>query len=107
MTQSRRLSKHNSPVIDLHDFVQLHSRLFVLTGAGVSADSGIPGYRDENGNWKREPPVMLQDFLRSRGPRQRYWARSMIGWRVVAQAQPNAAHAALACLEATRRIECS
>jgi len=40
-------------VIDLHDFAQRYPRLFVLTGAGVSADSGIPGYRDDNGNWKR------------------------------------------------------
>ena len=91
-------------MIDLHDFAQRYPRLFVLTGAGVSADSGIPGYRDENGDWKRRAPVMLQDFLRSEATRQRYWARSMIGWPVVARAQPNAAHAALASLEALQRL---
>src|SRR6266568_865036 len=91
-------------VMDVHDFARRYRRLFVLTGAGVSADSGIPGYRDENGNWKRRAPVMLQDFLRSEGTRQRYWARSMIGWPVVARAQPNAAHAALASLEAMQRL---
>ncbi len=91
-------------MFDLHDFARRYPRLFVLTGAGVSADSGIPGYRDEDGNWKRRAPVMLQDFLRSEATRQRYWARSMIGWPVVARAQPNAAHVALASLGAMQRI---
>ena len=91
-------------MIDLHDFAQEHARLFVLTGAGVSADSGIPGYRDEEGNWKRRAPVMLQDFMLSEATRQRYWARSMIGWPVVARAHPNAAHVALASLEAMQRL---
>jgi NAD-dependent SIR2 family protein deacetylase len=91
-------------VVDLHDFARRYRGLFVLTGAGASADSGIPGYRDENGNWKRLAPVMLQDFLRSEATRRRYWARSMIGWPVVARAQPNAAHIALASLEAMQRL---
>jgi len=91
-------------VIDLQDFARRYRRLFVLTGAGVSVDSGIPGYRDDNGNWKRSAPVMLQDFLHSAATRQRYWARSMIGWPVVARAQPNAAHVALASLEAMQRL---
>ena len=89
---------------DLHDFVRCHPRLFVLTGAGISTDSGIPGYRDENGEWKRSPPITLQEFLGSLASRQRYWARSMIGWPVVAQAQPNAAHCALAALEAAGHV---
>ena len=89
---------------DLYDFVRRHPRLFVLSGAGISTDSGIPGYRDENGEWKRSPPITLQAFLGSIASRQRYWARSMIGWPVVAQAQPNAAHRALAQLEAARHL---
>ena len=89
---------------DLHDFAQRHPRLFVLSGAGISTDSGIPGYRDENGEWKRSPPITLQEFLGSLASRQRYWARSMIGWPVVAQAQPNAAHRALARLEAAGHV---
>ena len=91
-------------MIDLHDFVQRHPRLFVLTGAGVSVDSGIPGYRDDEGNWKRSAPVLFQDFLQSEAMRKRYWARSLIGWPVVARAQPNAAHVALASLEAMQRL---
>ncbi|MGH8780160.1 NAD-dependent protein deacetylase [Paraburkholderia sp.] len=89
---------------DLHDFVQRHPRLFVLTGAGISTDSGIPGYRDENGAWKRSPPITLQEFLGSAAARQRYWARSTVGWPVVADAQPNDAHVALARLEAAGHV---
>jgi NAD-dependent SIR2 family protein deacetylase len=95
----------STPALDeLHDFVQRHPRLFVLTGAGISTDSGIPGYRDENGEWKRSPPITLQEFLGSLASRQRYWARSMIGWPVVAEAQPNDAHRALARLGAAGHV---
>lgn len=78
--------------------------MFVLSGAGVSTDSGIPDYRDQQGRWKRKPPVMLQDFMGSASVRRRYWARSMIGWPVVANAKPNAAHEALARLEAAAHV---
>ncbi len=71
----------------------------VLTGAGISTDSGIPVYRDENGDWKRPAPVQFKDFMTHESTRQRYWARSLIGWPVFSQAQPNAAHTALAQLE--------
>ncbi|HEY1611853.1 MAG TPA: NAD-dependent protein deacetylase [Paraburkholderia sp.] len=88
----------------LHAFVERHPRLFVLTGAGISVDSGIPGYRDENGEWKRSPPITAQEFLGSEAMRRRYWARSMIGWPTVGLAQPNGAHRALARLEAAQRV---
>lgn len=84
---------------DLRDLFERHARLFVLTGAGISTDSGIPSYRNADGVWQRSPPVLLNDFLRSESTRQRYWARSMMGWPMVAKARPNAAHSALACLE--------
>jgi NAD-dependent SIR2 family protein deacetylase len=89
---------------ELCGFVQQYPRLFVLSGAGISTDSGIPGYRDADGRWKRTPPVLLQDFLRSESVRQRYWARSMVGWPMVASARPNIAHDALARLEAAGRL---
>lgn len=89
----------------LHTFVERHPRLLVLTGAGISTDSGIPGYRDRDGKWMRSPPIQLQDFLGSDAARRRYWARSMIGWPVVGRAQPNASHRALAQLGAAGRIE--
>lgn len=94
-----------SPHDDLADFVQRHPRLFVLTGAGVSTESGIPDYRDANGDWKRTPPVTYQAFMGSEATRQRYWARSMIGWRVMGQAHPGPAHHALARLEQGGRVQ--
>ena len=78
--------------------------MFVLTGAGVSTDSGIPGYRNDEGQWQRRPPVTLQEFLGADAARKRYWARSMRGWPLVAGAQPNAAHRALARLESARQL---
>jgi NAD-dependent SIR2 family protein deacetylase len=91
---------------DLDDFLRRHSRVFVLSGAGVSTDSGIPGYRDDEGRWMRQAPVTLQEFLGSASARRRYWARSMLGFPVVARASPNAAHRALARLEAARKATC-
>jgi NAD-dependent SIR2 family protein deacetylase len=90
---------------NLPDFVDRHRRLFVLTGAGCSTNSGIPDYRDADGNWKRTPPVTYQAFMGEEATRRRYWARSMIGWRRFGRAQPNDTHRALARLEALGRSE--
>lgn len=84
---------------ELKTFVERHQRLFILTGAGCSTNSGIPDYRDNNGRWKRTQPVRFQAFMADEMTRRRYWARSMIGWRQFGQALPNDAHHALARLE--------
>jgi NAD-dependent SIR2 family protein deacetylase len=84
----------------LRDFIQAHPRLVVLTGAGVSTGSGIPDYRDEQGEWKRARPVEFRPFMTDARVRQRYWSRSTVGWPIISRAQPNAAHRALARLEA-------
>lgn len=76
----------------------------VLTGAGVSTDSGVPGYRDEHGTWLGAAPMQFQDFERSPAARQRYWARSFVGFARMAHATPNPAHLALAKLERTGRV---
>jgi NAD-dependent SIR2 family protein deacetylase len=83
----------------LREFIQRHPRLAVLTGAGVSTSSGIPDYRDEQGEWKRARPVEFRPFMTKPEVRQRYWSRSAAGWPIISRAQPNAAHRALARLE--------
>lgn len=83
----------------LHDFIDHHQRIFVLTGAGCSTNSGIPDYRDAEGRWKRAQPMTFQAFMGGEAARQRYWARSLIGWRRFSQVRPNRAHEALARLE--------
>ena len=88
----------------LQDFIGRRTRLFVLTGAGCSTDSGIPDYRDADGGWKRAQPVQFRAFMDERATRQRYWARSLVGWRRIARARPNGAHRALATLEQQGRV---
>ena len=88
----------------LLDFLQAHRATFVLTGAGISTDSGIGDYRDDVGQWKRRAPVQLDAFLRSEYARRRYWSRSMVGWPHFAAARPNRAHWALARLRQAGRI---
>jgi NAD-dependent SIR2 family protein deacetylase len=70
--------------------------VLVLTGAGVSTESGIPDYRDERGQWKRSPPMQYREFVGSEARRRRYWARSLLGFKVLGNAAPNAAHRLLA-----------
>jgi NAD-dependent SIR2 family protein deacetylase len=89
----------------LEDFVDRRRRLFILTGAGCSVNSGIPDYRDADGAWKRPPPVTYQAFMAHAATRRRYWARSLVGWRRIRRARPNDAHRALARLEMMGKSE--
>ncbi|HET7592601.1 MAG TPA: NAD-dependent protein deacetylase [Rhodanobacteraceae bacterium] len=88
----------------LAEWLAQRSRVAVITGAGVSTESGIPDYRDGDGNWKRSPPVQYRDFVGSAAVRKRYWARSFAGWPMFAAARPSLAHVALARLEQAGRI---
>ncbi|XP_064612785.1 NAD-dependent protein lipoamidase sirtuin-4, mitochondrial-like isoform X2 [Liolophura sinensis] len=90
-------------VAKLQEFVQASHRLFIITGAGLSTESGIPDYRSEGvGLYARSNhrPINYQDFLKSAKTRQRYWARNFTGWSRYSSFQPNLAHVTLSRWEA-------
>jgi NAD-dependent SIR2 family protein deacetylase len=72
----------------------------VLSGAGMSTDSGIPDYRGATGSLRRHTPMTYQTFTRDPSGRHRYWARSFVGWRQIRGARPNPGHRAVAELQA-------
>jgi NAD-dependent SIR2 family protein deacetylase len=71
----------------------------VLSGAGLSTDSGIPDYRGATGTLRRHTPMTYQTFTRDPRGRHRYWARSFVGWRQIRGARPNAGHRAVGELQ--------
>ncbi len=73
--------------------------VLVLSGAGLSTESGIPDYRGEGGSLSRHTPMTYQDFTADARARRRYWARSHLGWRTFGRARPNAGHRAVAAFE--------
>jgi NAD-dependent SIR2 family protein deacetylase len=73
--------------------------VLVLSGAGLSTDSGIPDYRGPSGALRRHTPMTYQTFVRDPRGRHRYWARSFVGWRQIAAARPNDGHRAVAELQ--------
>jgi NAD-dependent deacetylase sirtuin 4 len=87
--------------VDLPALVSLvrDRRIVALTGAGCSTESGIPDYRGPETPPRARPPIQHAEFVGHADMRQRYWARSTLGWARFSSARPNAAHAALAALE--------
>ena len=85
-------------------FLEANPRVVVLSGAGISASSGIPTYRDSAGVWQHNKPITHQEFLQDAARRQRYWARSMAGWPAIRDARPGAGHRALSELERSGNI---
>ncbi len=90
--------------MSIEKFMQDSDRLLVITGAGCSTASGIGDYRDEQGEWKRAQPVQHQAFMQTLAWRQRYWARSQVGYPEFKRARPNVTHQVLAHWEAQGRL---
>ncbi len=84
---------------DLQVLLEQHRPWLVITGAGISAASGIPTYRDASGTWQRSAPIQHREFIQDESKRKRYWARSALGWPAINQAEPNLVHHALVELE--------
>lgn len=90
----------SSALLDELEELLAGGRVMVLSGAGLSTESGIPDYRGPTGGKRRGQPMSYREFIGSHAARQRYWAGSHLGWRHVAAARPNAGHNAVARLEA-------
>ncbi|HEY4131034.1 MAG TPA: NAD-dependent protein deacetylase [Gemmatimonadaceae bacterium] len=91
----------DSPPLDALVDLLRGRRIVALVGAGCSTESGIPDYRGAESSRRHRTPIQYQEFVRSETARARYWARSTVGWNRIANARPNAAHFALAQLEAS------
>lgn len=91
----------------LEEFITSSKRLFVLTGAGVSTESGIRDYRSEGiGLYEisTQRPILHDDFLKNPLRRHRYWARNFAGWPIFSSKQPNNSHYVLAKMEEAGKI---
>ena len=84
---------------DAAELMQQARRIVVLTGAGISTESGIPDFRSPGSIWQQQPPVSYHDFINKAEARQNYWQTRRNLSAQVAAARPNAAHKALVELE--------
>jgi NAD-dependent SIR2 family protein deacetylase len=94
-----RPTRTESKLKQLITHLRSKRNIWILSGAGISAPSGIPTYRDHRGDWQAGDPIQHNDFISKKSARQRYWARSMAGWKLNERAKPNAAHTAVTKLQ--------
>ena len=93
----------------IQEFLKSKQRVFVLTGAGISTESGIPDYRSEGvGLYARTDrrPMNHQDFMKSKLNRQRFWARNYVGWPQFSSFQPNVSHHVIEKWRQQGRLKC-
>jgi len=84
---------------DAAELLQHATKIVVLTGAGISTESGIPDFRSPGSPWHVTPPVSYRDFISKPEARVQYWQSRRNLSSQVGTAQPNAAHYALVTLE--------
>ncbi|KAL4711906.1 hypothetical protein ACJJTC_006075 [Scirpophaga incertulas] len=91
----------------LQEFLTRHNRILILTGAGISTESGIPDYRSEDvGLYARSnhKPIQYQEFIKYPKVRQRYWARNFVGWSKFCKVVPNSTHYSIHDLEKANKV---
>ncbi|CAK9811813.1 NAD-dependent protein deacylase Sirt4 [Anthophora plagiata] len=99
----------DSDLFKLKDFINSHDNICILTGAGISTESGIPDYRSEGvGLYARSnrKPILYKDFCGSDTIRRRYWARNYVGWPRFSSIKPNSTHQVLKKLEDANKVRC-
>jgi NAD-dependent deacetylase len=95
---------HHADLDRLIDLVRPATRIVVLTGAGISTESGIPDYRGPNGLWATQKPPTIGDYASNPDTRRTYWERRRDSYREMAARQPNRGHLAIAALERAGRL---
>ena len=86
------------------DLIRAADRIVVLTGAGISTESGIPDYRGPKGVWSTGKPPTIGDFMQNEESRRAYWQRRLESYPNLLAAQPNAAHRSLVELERSGKL---
>ncbi|MEZ4507199.1 MAG: NAD-dependent deacylase [Thermomicrobiales bacterium] len=94
----------DSDIAALGEAIRNANRVVVLTGAGISTESGIPDYRGPNGVWSTGKPPTIGDFMENEATRRSYWQRRLESYPNLLAAQPNPAHLALVDLERSGKL---
>jgi NAD-dependent deacetylase len=92
-------------VLDLSKLIASADAILVVTGAGVSTETGIPDFRGPQGVWKTQRPVMYRDFLANEEDRVRYWQQKVLAAETIEVANPGAVHKACVELEDANKLE--
>ena len=99
---------HTEPAAEqvekLAELIRAANRIVVLTGAGISTESGIPDYRGPNGVWSTGKPPTLGDYMENEERRREYWLRRLESYPDLVAAQPNRAHHSLVDLERSGKL---